>query len=491
MLADSVPYWPVNPLIASNVWFNFQIDLVRVFWTVLPPALMWGASFPLAMAAVNTPGQDSARVAGETYAANTVGAIFGAILFSVLFVPWLGTQNAQRLLIGLAMLAAVIALMPMIRDGFRESRNGVAAALVIVLIGAGIAAMRRLSPVPWLSLAYGRRAITTTSAGQPLYIGEGMNSSIVISELPAGQRYFHVSGKVEASTEPFDMRLQRMLGHISALSHKDPKSVLIVGFGAGVTAGSFTTYSGINRIVICEMEPLIPPAATKYFEHENYNVLNDKRTQVHYDDARHFVLTTPEKFDIITSDPIHPWIKGAATLYSKEYFEVAKQHLNPGGVITQWVPLYESDLDTVKSEIATFFEVFPNATIWANNIDGEGYDVVLLGQAEPTQVDIDQVQARVDSEPKVADSLAEVDIHRATDLFSTYSGRAQDMKPFSKGAQINLDRNLRLQYLAGMGAITLNAPGIMREISNYRQYPKELFTGSQESLLRLRQLIER
>ena len=88
--------------------------------------------------------------------------------------------------------------------------------------------------------------------------------------------------------------------------------------------------------------------------------------------------TTPEKFDIITSDPIHPWVKGAATLYSKEYFEIAKQHLNPGGVLTQWVPLYESDLDTVKSEIATFFEVFPNATIWANNVDGQGYDVVLL-----------------------------------------------------------------------------------------------------------------
>lgn len=491
MLADSVPYWPINPLIASSVWFNFQVDLVRVFWTVLPPALMWGASFPLAMAAVNGPGQDSARVAGETYAANTVGAIFGALLFSVVFVPWLGTQNAQRLLIGLAMLAAIVALFPMLRAGFKESQYAVSTALVIVLVGAGIAAMRRLSPVPWLSLAYGRRAITTTGAGQPLYIGEGMNSSIVISELPAGQRYFHVSGKVEASTEPFDMRLQRMLGHISALVHKDPKSVLIVGFGAGVTAGSFTTYPSINKIVICEMEPLIPPAATQYFTKENYNVLNDKRTQVHYDDARHFVLTTPEKFDVITSDPIHPWIKGAATLYSKEYFEVAKQHLNPGGVITQWVPLYESDLETVRSEIATFFEVFPNATIWANNVGGEGYDVVLLGQAEPTKIDVDQVQARLDRDRSVAESLAEVDIHGAADLFATYSGRAKDMAEFTKNAQINVDRNLRLQYLAGMGAINLNAGGMMREIVRFKQYPPDLFSGSPASLEALQQVIGR
>ena len=114
------------------------------------------------------------------------------------------------------------------------------------------------------------------------------------------------------------MRLQRMLGHISALVDQDPRSVLIVGFGAGVTAGSFTTYPGIMpRIVICEIEKLIPPATTRFFGPQNYNVLNDPRTDIHYDDARHFVLTTAEKFDIITSDPIHPWVKGAATLYSK------------------------------------------------------------------------------------------------------------------------------------------------------------------------------
>ncbi|MEO5925549.1 MAG: fused MFS/spermidine synthase [Bryobacteraceae bacterium] len=487
MLADSLPYWPINPLLASSPWFNFQIDLARTFWTVLPPALMWGASFPLAMSAISSPGQDSARVAGETYAANTVGAIFGALLFSMVFVPMLGTQNAQRLLAGLAMVSALIALAPMLMRSVRGNGNTWAAAAVIVSIGGGIALIRSLSPVPWLPLAYGRRAITTTGAGEPLYIGEGMNSSIVISQLPAGQRYFHVSGKVEASTEPFDMRLQRMLGHISALSHRDPKSVLIVGFGAGVTAGSFTTYPGMQRIVICEMEPLIPPAATKYFEKENYNVLNDKRTEIHYDDARHFVLTTPEKFDIITSDPIHPWVKGAATLYSKEYFEIAKQHLKPGGVITQWVPLYESDLATVKSEIATFFDVFPNATIWANNIDGEGYDVVLLGQAEPTKIDMDQVQARLQRDTTVAESLSQVQFMSAADLFSTYAGQASDMRQWVTGAAINRDLNLRLQYLAGMGANNQNAPQIMEEISRYRKYPQDLFTGSLETLSRLRE----
>ena len=234
--------------------------------------------------------------------------------------------------------------------------------------------MSRLSRRCWI--AYGCR--DHDLADQPpkiLYTGEGINSSIAISQWNDGAIQFHVSGKVEASTEPYDMRLQRMLGHLPALVHADPKSVLIVGFGAGVTAGSFVPHPTISHIVICEMEPLIPPTATKYFSKENYNVMNDPRTRIYYDDARHYVLTTQEKFDIITSDPIHPWVKGSATLYSKEYFELVKQHLNPGGVVTQWVPLYESDLDTVKSELATFFDVFPNGSVWANERNGGGYDV--------------------------------------------------------------------------------------------------------------------
>jgi spermidine synthase len=362
--------------------------------------------------------------------------------------------------------------------------------MMVASLGGIVYLMRGLGNVPWIALAYGRRATTTTDAGEPLYIGEGRNSSIVISRLPAGQIYFHVSGKVEASTESFDMRLQRMLGHISALAHPDPKTVLIVGFGAGVTAGSFTTYSGIMDIVICELEKLIPPAATEYFRAENYNVMNDPRTTIHYDDARHFVLTTDQKFDIITSDPIHPWVKGAATLYSKEYFEECKRRLNPGGIVTQWVPLYESDLDTVRSEIATFFEVFPNGTIFANNIDGQGYDVVLLGQADPAPLNIDQIQARLDANPVAAESLAQVGIGTAIDLFANYAGSAQQMRGWLAGAQVNRDVNLRLQYLAGLGAIYQNAGGIMAQIVQFRQYPEGLFEGSEQSLARIRQMID-
>ncbi len=211
---------------------------------------------------------------------------------------------------------------------------------------------------------------------------------------------------------------------------------------------------------------------------------NDSRTTIYYDDARHFVLTTPEKFDIITSDPIHPWVKGSATLYSKEYFELVKQHLNPGGVVTQWVPLYESDADTVKSEIATFFDVFPGGSIWANELNGGGYDVFLLGQAEPTHINLDTLAAKLNTPDyvRVVESLRNVGFQSIPDLLSTYAGQDQDLKPWLQGAEINRDGNLRLQYLAGL-ALNVNAETVIyNQMLQYPRFRSNLFTGSEQSV---------
>src|SRR5260370_19881836 len=164
------------------------------------------------------------------------------------------------------------------------------------------------------------------------------------------------------------------MGRIPALLHRASRSVLVVGFGAGVTAGSFVPYREVEKIVICELEKLVPRASGEFFAKENDHVLDDRRARVVYDDARHYILTTPDKFDIITTDPIHPWVKGTSTLYSKEYYDLVKNHLNPGGVVAQWLPIYESDEETVKSELATFFSVFPNATVWSNYTSGDAYD---------------------------------------------------------------------------------------------------------------------
>src|SRR3989442_12586821 len=287
------------------------------------------------------------------------------------------------------------------------------------------------------------------------------------------------------------MRLQRLMGHLPALIQGQPRSVLVVGFGAGVTAGSFVPYPDVENITICELEPIIPPASNEFFGLENNSVLRDRRTRVAYDDARHFILTTPDKFDVITTDPIHPWVKGTSSLYSKEYYALVKGHLKPGGVVAQWLPIYDSDPDTIKTELATFFAVFPGGTVWSNNLNGDGYDLVLIGQAGPSVIDVDDVQKRLDdtSYAGVLQSLSEVGFHAAVELFGTYAGRASDLQPLLVHAQINNDMNLRLQYIAGLGLNSMAYQGIYRTILAYRRFPDGLFTGSTGRIDALRTLL--
>jgi spermidine synthase len=482
MVGRSLPYWPINPSLAPSPWYTFQLDLTRCTWMVLPAACLWGASFPLALASAAQRGDDPARLVSGVYAANTVGAIAGALGFSLVLVPTVGTQDAQRWIIGFAALAA----MAMFGIGRVTTRRIVSLAATVVL---AIGAIFVTPAVPPLLVAYGRYMITWLGQVEVLYVGEGMNSSVAVTTLNStGATQFHVSGKVEASTLAQDMRLQRMLAHLPALVHPNPRSVLVVGFGAGVTAGSFVPYPEVQRLTICEIEPLIPKVVSHYFTRENNDVLNDRRTTVVYDDARSFILTTHDKFDVITSDPIHPWVKGAASLYTREYFEAVKAHLNPGGVVTQWVPLYESTADAVKSEIATFLDVFPSGTIWANNINGGGYDLVLLGQSQPTRIDIGALAARFGN-PRyaaIAASLGEVGFNSPIALFSTYAGDAASVRPWIKDAAINRDRNLRLQYLAAVGLNSYRSEAIYSQLAAQRIFPDSLFVADDAWKARLR-----
>jgi spermidine synthase len=494
VLARSLPYWPIKPSLSASPWFMFQLDLVRCQWAVMPAALLWGASFPLALAAAAAPGQDPGRLAGGVSAANTAGAIAGAVAFSVCVIPWAGTQAAQRVLIGTSGAAALL----LFESGLRSLRTAAptwagrlagGGALAAAAAVAGVLAWT-VPPVPVDLIAWGRDLHTENGTARILYAGEGRNTSVAVTQRGEESRSFHVCGKVEASTLPEDMRVQRMLGHLPALVHPRPRSVLVVGCGAGVTAGTFVVHPELERVVLCEIEPLIPQVVAGYFAPQNHGVLRDPRLTVVYDDARHYVLTTPERFDVITSDPIHPWVKGAATLYTQEYFELCKRRLNPGGLVTQWVPLYESDTNTVRSEIATFFTVFPGGSVWANWRNGEGSDLVLLGQAEETRIDLDDCERRLkrDDCAAVARSLEEVGFGGALDLFATYGGRASDLQGWLKGAEINRDRNLRLQYLAGMGVNTHLSGWIYRQMLGQRRFPEELFVGSsprQEALRRL------
>ena len=503
MLTESLPYWPINPSISTSPWYTLQLDLVRCFWVVLPGAMLWGASFPLALAAVASSEQDAARLAGGVYAANTVGAIVGSLVASFALIPWIGSSHSQQVLIIVSALAALLMLESSSPAAAAPARSGnpgfhpaeparapdkrwnlgATAMLAVAMVAAGLLA-RSVHPLPGLLVAYGRYAATRVGQADVIYVGEGLNAAVAVSQLSNGVLNYHNAGKVQASSESQDMRLQRMLAHLTTLIPANPKKVVVIGCGAGVTAGAVSIDPAVERETIAEIEPLVPRVVSTYFAEHNFDVVRNPKVHIEIDDARHFLQTTNEKFDAITSDPLDPWVKGAAMLYTKEFFEEVKRHLNPGGVVTLFVQLYESNTDAVKSEIGTFLDAFPNGIVWGNTNQGRGYDLVLLGQVEPTKIDVDAIQAKLrrPEYARVAQSLREIGMHSAVDLFSTYAGRKADLEPWLRNAAINRDRNLRLQYLAGLGLNLYEADSIYSDMLRYvSKVPDDLFVGSEDT----------
>jgi spermidine synthase len=479
-------------------WLKDSLDdLLRCAVAVIPATSMWGASFPLALAAAGPQAQDPGKSVGRVYAANTIGAITGAMIVSLLMIPLLGTPGSQQALTLFSVLATIIilgaALLRMARTEKEAKLNSFRslvqfAVLIAITVAAGVMTNRGIPGIQAGMIAYGHRVKDWKRPWEYLYMGEGLNASVAVSrERQDKFRQLHVGGKVVASNLVFDMRLQRMLGHLPSLIHPAPKSVFIIGFGAGVTAGTLTLYPGIERILIVEIEPEVAKASARYFKAENYDVLNDPRTEIIYDDARHFMTTTKERFDIISTDPIHPYVKGAASLYSKEFLELSAKRLNPGGIVSQWVPFYETNEAAVKSGIATFFEAFPNGSIWNSREDRRGYDVVMIGHATPIRIDDWKIQHRMNANAHVRNSLSAVNIRSALDMLKTYSGSPRDIRRWLSDAQLNLDRNLRLEYLAGKSLHTQRQDDIYFKMVRDLRYPSDLFITSKLHEVYLRQ----
>lgn len=493
MLSDSLPYWPIDPSISRHPWFNFQIDIVRCLWVVLPASLLWGATFPLALASVVRKGQDPGRLVGRLYGANTIGAIVGSLVTGLVLIPWIGSQHTQQFMVIASAFSALIVLMPPKGEtADRSTALGFGVALLVVGLVSGVVIWKFVPNVPGLLVAYGRYAPVRQGSADIFYVGEGMNASVAVSRLSDGTLNYHNAGKVQASSEPQDMRLQRMLGHFTTLIPPYPKSVIVIGCGAGVTAGATSIDPRVEKVTIVEIEPLVPKVVSTYFAQHNYDVVRNPKVHVRIDDARHYIMTSKDKYDAITSDPLDPWVKGAAMLYTKEFFEAAKAHLNPGGVMTIFVQLYWSNMEAVKSEVATFLDVFPNGVVWGNTYNGGGYDLVLMGQAEPVKIDIAALDAKLRSPEyaPVALSLREIGINSAMELLANYAGQPTDLKGWMKDADLNRDRNLRLQYLAGMGLNLQESATIYAAMLAGRQRPDNLFIAPDEVKAQLWEMIQ-
>jgi spermidine synthase len=483
-MARSLPFWPIDVTLPATAAVALQLDLLRVACVVLPAALLWGASFPLALAAAIGAGEEPRRAVGRLYAANTAGAIGGALATTFVLVAVVGSQRTQQLMILVSAAAAVLLLVRY--RGF-EARGLQRAAVAAAAFGAAAVAVPALPPE---LVAYGRFLPTRGQNANVVYVGEGVTASIAVTKEPDGTLTYHNAGKTQASTYPEDMRLQRMLGHLTTLVPTQPRSVLVIGLGAGITAGAVSLDPAVERVVVAELEPLVPTIAAGIFDTQNYYVVTNDKVEIRVDDGRHLLATTTERFDAITSDPLDPWVKGAAALYTREFWQLCKERLNEGGVVTVFVQLYETTEDAVRSELRTFVDVFPNAAVFANTQEELGYDLVLVGFKGDQRIDVAQLTHRLERRDygRVAASLRGVGFDSALDLLSTFAADSASLEPWLAGAELNTDRNLRLQYLAGEGLNVLAAGDIFAALAaSPPGVPPTLFTGTPAQLEELRQ----
>jgi spermidine synthase len=528
MIAKIIPYTSTLRVVPISTLHTLHV--IRCLEVILPAAILWGMSFPLSLAAAADMSSDRGRSSGNVYAANTLGAIGGALLTSLVFIPSWGTRTAQQIFVVLAAMAAALMYASLRRFAALDRRAAPAEASAAAQLpqSEGSEAQapdqttktksdattagterkkkpRRTRLDYWADLplpaaivgaflvpglpakfqATGRYIWTLNDRDKFPYVAEGVASTVAVRESP-NHRYYHVAGKVEASTDQLDMRLQRLLGHLSALAHPHPESVLVVGLGAGVTAGAFVVHPEVKRIVICEIEPAVRPAASRYFSQENHGVLSDARVEVVSDDARHFLATTQEKFDIITSDPIHPWVRGNSILFSQEYYAIVKDRLNRGGIATQWVPLYETSEKAIQIQMRTFLDAFPDGTVWNSQPEAKGYDVVLLGQDEPLRIDIEAVQKRIDDNEALRKSLTHVKLGTALDIFASYGTRGRDLGEWLKDTPVNRDFSLKLEYISGLAFNYQVADEIYANMIKRRIYPEDIFIASPEVETQLR-----
>src|SRR5262249_55533054 len=252
-LTASLPYWPIHPEMSPNIWFTFQLDLDRAVWALLPSTLLWGASFPLALAAASNGKEDPGTLMARVYAANTLGAIAGALGASLLLIARIGSQRIEQLLIALAAAAGLLLLLRVMRSW--------------IIVGAGVAVLaaalliNTVPPIAKVLNAHGRYASPWVGKSDIVYAQEGVAASVAVSKFPNGAMTFHVAGKIQASSVARDMRLQRMLGHLTSLVPTKPRSVLVIGCGAGITAGAVSIDPEVEHVKIVEIEPLVPEVA--------------------------------------------------------------------------------------------------------------------------------------------------------------------------------------------------------------------------------------
>jgi spermidine synthase len=423
-------------------------NLVRygaVFLLLLPPTFLFGALYPLSLRLCCGDAAGVRSALGRAFAVNTFASILGAVATGAWLIPWLGTDGVQVAL-ALAILATPLALL------LRPLR-----ARTALRVLAPAAALAAAAPfLPGLDLEGVIRSVhyergERASEGRFLYLGEGRTG--VVSVVSYDERTAEIQNNglkealVDRQNPRFGPAIEGLLGALPYLLHPAPRSAFVVGFGGGTTVQTLA-FTDLERIRVVELEPRIVDAV-RLLHGGAIPCLQDARVELSFDDARSRLLLEDKRYDLIVSQPSHPWLAGAGNLFTHEFFRLEHSRLAPGGVCAQWVNLFRMERDVLRSIVGTFYGVFPQGFVCCSALTG---DLILIGSDAAPRLSGARFRDALADHPDLEHFLELQDLGHAGDLlWYFYCGRDEALE-LAGDATPNTDLNLFSEVrLAALG----------------------------------------
>jgi spermidine synthase len=329
--------------------------------TAGPALLSAGALLPAVVAAAGaTRAAPPAALLGRLLAANTLGAIAGALCAPYVLLAWL-TPWVACAAVALA-YAGVAACIPLAPRRVRLLRDAVLAAGWVALLG-----LARPTALPLVHLAAGESLRSATSGPAGLVAVVARGDDLLIRT----DNHYSLAGTA-------DRVHQERQGLVAHLLHPEARRVAWIGSATGISAGPLAALP-LEELALIEITPGVAEAAAHFFQHANRGVHMHRTTRVVQDDARNFFRSTQARFDLVVGDLFVPWQAGTGGLYSREHFRAVRERLLPDGVFVQWLPLYQLDAASFASVVATFLDEFPRVALFRGDFFARFPIVALVG----------------------------------------------------------------------------------------------------------------
>jgi spermidine synthase len=451
------------PALLLKLGLSFQIaswgsllmlQILSAGLLILLPAFFMGMVMPLVLVWASRNRSRSVSLVGRSYAVNTIGAIAGAFLTGFFLIPKTSTKAALLFSAAICIIVAGIAYQPAesVRDRALRRSLAVGATLVLVLLLFVFVPRINLEDLSVGAYDTLIRVLAKTREGtndDPGKSGPAIHKLLMYEEGPTSTVSVRkdwdtismaINGRTNASDSKSDMPTQVMLAQLPLLVAPRINKGLVIGFATGVSVGSMLQ-SQIEEVTCVELEPATIKGS-RYFDHVNNRPLNDPRMRLVIDDARTYLRVTPNRYDIIVSEPSHPWIPGVANLFTKEFFEMSRDRLSEQGVFVQWVQIYQLSTESLRSVLATFHKVFPHVLVFQVSGVAKGKDLILVGSN--TALNLDRLPERI-TDQRIASELVRVNLKSEADVRSWYVCDELRLAPAVAGATINTDDNMHIE----------------------------------------------